>query len=140
MSRAHLAPYGLQRDESGEEAATLAPERVRVHWLRPRARRRDERGQLEKRRATARAHLEDVARGTSHELVQGIAHLGRMGDWAEGATEAHLVGVVVVRRCGGGGGVVVVVWWCGGGVVVVWWWCGGGVVVISLSMSIQMAM
>ena len=82
MSRAHLAPYGLQRDESGEEAATLAPERVRVHWLRPRARRRHERGQLEEKSVAARARFENVARGTPHELVQGLAHLGRMRDWA----------------------------------------------------------
>ena len=78
MRRAHLAPHGLQRDERGEEAAALAPERVRVHWLRPRARRRDEGGQLEEGRATARARLESLARGAAHELVKGLAHLGRV--------------------------------------------------------------
>ena len=114
MRRAHLAPYGLQRDERGEEAAALAPERVRVHWLRPRARRRDEGGQLEEGRATARARLEGLARGAAHELVKGLAHLGRVrgvGWPPERAMEARLVGVVVVRRrgmlvCCGGDGVL----------------------------------
>ena len=99
-----------------------------MHWLRPRARRRDEGGQLEEGRATARARLESLARGAAHELVKGLAHLGRVrglglvagGGGPRSVRWRRLVGVVVVRRCGmlvcrGGDGVrcvveVVVCW------------------------------